>query len=296
MLVLVTGAAGFIASNTIELLLKEGHQVIGIDDFSTGSPDNIINHINFDFIEGDYGDPKLISKLRVDSCMHFGGYISVAESIKKPEKYFNNNVGKTFSLLESLASTQFIFSSSCAASEPKNSPYALSKLMVEQALRDSNRFNRGILRYYNAAGATKTHPETHSPETHLIPLTIDAALNGNKLKIFGRDYDTPDGTCIRDYIHVLDLANAHIKLLDRLKWDDYINLNLGTGTGHSNLEIVKSVEKIIDRKIDLEFDSRREGDATSLVAKRISYTKRVLNWKPEYSLEDIIQDTWESRR
>ena len=292
--ILVTGAAGFIASNTIELLLKEGHKVIGIDNFSTGFFQNVIDHPDFEFILGDYGDPKITGRLIVDSCMHFGGYISVAESINYPEKYLNNNVGKTLSLLENVSTKQFIFSSSCAASQPENSPYALSKLMVEQVLSVCTDFNRGILRYYNAAGGTKDHPENHSPETHLIPLAIDAAKNGTTLKIFGNDYDTHDGTCIRDYIHVKDLARAHLLMLDYLNRYEELTVEVGSGSGYSNLEVIQMIEQTSGKKINIEFVSRRSGDAPRLVA-RTSMARDILGFKTEYNLENIIKDAWECR-
>jgi len=299
MKILVTGAAGFIASNTIELLLENGHEVIGIDNFSTGDRDNVPEGI--EFIEGDCGDTNLILSFKnIDACMHFAGSIITSESIISPDYYFNNNVANSLRLLNALAIMNvkyFIFSSSAAA-EFRNSPYGESKYMIEQALywmTKQYRIRGASLRYFNAAGGTKKHPENHYPETHLIPKCFDSIKNGKKMKIFGNDYNTPDGTCIRDYIHVSDLAKGHLAALYSLNDHIYFKLNLGTGVGYSNFEVVKTIEEVTGKKIDLEIVERREGDPDSLVAF-IDSTNQFIDWNPQQSsLTEIIKDTWECR-
>jgi UDP-glucose 4-epimerase len=297
--ILVTGAAGFIASNTIELLLKSGHEVVGIDNLSTGSRVNIPEGI--EFIEGDCGDIELILSLKnIDACMHFAGSIITSESMTNPDYYFNNNVANSLKLLNALAMMHvkyFIFSSSAAA-KFRDSPYGESKYMIEQALywmAKQNRIRGASLRYFNASGGTKKHPENHYKETHLIPNCFHSLENNEKMKIFGNDYNTPDGTCIRDYIHVSDLAQGHLDALNSLNEHTYIQLNLGTGIGYSNLEVVKTIEEVTGKKIDLEMVSRREGDPDSLVAS-VELTNQFINWNPQRSsLKEIIKDAWEFR-
>ena len=310
MKVLVTGAAGFIGGTTIEYLLEEGHQVVALDDLSSGQVGNIPQGV--EFIHGKCGDEALAPRYRgVEACIHFAARIEAGESMIRPEEHFENNSGETFRLLRILVGMgvdRFVYSSSCAVygtakavlkeSDPTvpESPYGQSKLIVEQGLRwltQQGRIRGASLRYFNAAGGIPSHPERHNPETHLIPLAL-AVANGDrpKLSIFGSDYDTPDGTCIRDYIHVSDLARAHIAALVALDVNQHLTVNLGTGIGHSNREVVQMVRDVTRKTFSVDFVERRAGDPASLIADN-TLALQIMNWSPyESSVQQIVEDAW----
>jgi UDP-glucose 4-epimerase len=251
-----------------------------------------------------------------DACVHFAAKIEPAESMKNPETFFNNNVASTFRLLDALVQSdveRFVFSSSCAvygdqmvmpideerATQPQ-SPYGQSKLMVEQALGWLARLGRmrsATLRYFNAAGGTPAHPERHDPESHLIPLTLDtAAGRRDHLDIYGSDYPTPDGTCIRDYVHVSDLAEAHVLAITALEQHDDLTINLGTGVGSSNREVVDTVKRVTGIDFEVRYVDRRPGDPAVAVAAN-GLARDILGWRPERSdLEGIVIDAWGVRR
>lgn len=315
MRLLVTGVAGFIGSTTAEHLLAGGHEVVGIDTLWSGRADNVPSDV--DFIEGNCGDDQIIRSLGAfDACVHFAARIEPGISMLTPEVFFANNVGATFRLLEALVESgtpRFVFSSSCAVYgdplelpiterhplDPK-SPYAQSKLMVEQALRwfvSEGRIRAASLRYFNAAGGTPGHPEHHQPEIHLIPIALDVALGRRPyLEIYGDDYPTPDGTCIRDYVHVADLADAHILAIDALESREELTLNLGSGVGHSNREIVSAVQEVTGKHFDTRYVARRPGDPAAAVASN-ELAREILAWEPRRStLETIINDAWTSHQ
>lgn len=311
MRVLVTGAAGFIGSTTAELLLDLGHEVVALDNLTSGAASNV--PARADFVAGDCGDQDLVGSLgRFDACVHFAAFIEPSQSMSSPERFFANNVGATFELLETLVAggtSRFVFSSSCAVygdrsgtpfdeSSPTrpHSPYGESKLMVESALRwlaQCGRLRAASLRYFNAAGATPAHPERHLPETHLIPIAFEAAVGQRShLEIFGDDYATPDGTCIRDYVHVSDLALAHARAIDALESHDHLIVNLGTGVGSSNLEVVDAVKRVSGTDFEVRIGPRRPGDSAAAVASN-TLARDVLHWVPERSdLDRIVADAW----
>ncbi len=311
MRVLVTGAAGFIGSTTAELLLDEGHEVVALDSLVRGRRENVPGRATF--VEGDCGDVELVKSLGgFDACVHFAARIEPADSMAFPETFFSNNVASTFRLLEALIQSgveRFVFSSSCAvygdqvempidedrATRP-HSPYGQSKRMVEEGLGwlvRQGRLKAASLRYFNAAGGTLAHPERHTPEIHLIPIAFDAA-NGKRshLDIFGADYPTPDGTCIRDYIHVSDLADAHVAAITALETQPELVLNLGTGVGSSNRQVIDMVMKVTGAEFDVRFVGRRDGDPAAAVASN-ARARAALHWEPSKSdLENIVTDAW----
>lgn len=311
MRILVTGAAGFIGSTTAELLLSQGHDVVGFDNLVSGRRDNVPRRA--EFVEGDCGDVDLVRSLgSFDACVHFAARIEPGESMKFPERFFANNVASTFRLVETLVETgieRFVFSSSCAVygdqveipidedRPPRpHSPYGQSKLMVEQGLQwmvELGRLRAASLRYFNAAGGTLAHPERHSPEIHLIPLALDvAAGRRSHLDIFGDDYPTPDGTCVRDYIHVSDLAEAHSLAITALGEHPGLTLNLGTGVGSSNREVVDEVKRATGRDFDVRYVARRPGDPAAAVAAN-ERAHELLGWRAQRSdLGSIVADAW----
>jgi len=313
--VLVTGAAGFIGSTTAELLLSRGHEVVALDNLSKGRIENVPGGAYF--AEGDCGDEALVQTLgSFDACVHFAGRIEPAQSVVNPEEFFANNVGSTFSLTRALVRMgveRFVFSSSAAVygnqvempideDRPTvpESPYGQSKRMVEEGLHwlaESGRLRVGSLRYFNAAGSTLAHPERHNPEIHLIPLALDVVLGvSDHLNIFGDDYPTPDGTCIRDYIHVMDLAEAHILAIEALADHRELIVNLGTGTGYSNRQVVEMVRKVTDSDFDFRIAPRRSGDPAAAVADN-RRARDVLGWIPVHSsLENIVASAWAARQ
>lgn len=311
MRVLVTGAAGFIGSTTAELLLEKGHDVVALDNLVSGRAENVPTKATF--VEGDCGDEELVESLGTfDACIHFAARIEPGESMKYPEVFFSNNVASTFRLVNALVRSgvdRFVFSSSCAVygnqvempidesrAVAPHSPYGQSKLMVEQGLRwlvDCGRLRAASMRYFNAAGGTLKHPEQHRPEIHLIPIALDVAQGKrDHLDIYGNDYPTADGTCVRDYIHVRDLAEAHVLAIGALEEHAGLVLNLGSGVGYSNRQIAETVQRITGTTIDIRYTDRRPGDPAAAVASN-DLARKVLNWQPEHSqIERIVADAW----
>lgn len=315
--VLVTGGAGYIGSQTCKALARLNYLPVTYDNFSNGH----VSNVRWGPLEkGDIQDTEhlvsVLLKHKIQSAIHFAAFCYVEESIRKPDLYFKNNVQGSLSLIEALLETKvlkLVFSSSCATygapvefpideNTPQRpiSPYGQSKLIVEQKLtelRQLKHLDSISLRYFNAAGADLDGEigEDHLPETHLIPLAILAALGkGPRLKIYGTDYETPDGSCIRDYIHVMDLADAHTKALRLL--DQTQNyppaLNLGTQNGFSVLEIIGAVEKITQRKVPADFVERRAGDPPRLIAE-FKLAQKELGWSPKRSnLDQIIKSAY----
>ena len=314
--ILVTGGAGYIGSTTAHLLARRGFQVVVVDDLSRGHEHNLrglpFHRLNLAEM-GALAD--VIARERVDAVIHFAAYIAVGESTQKPEMYFSNNVGGTISLLNAMAQAgvkRLVFSSTAAVYGmpeidpiPESSalhtlsPYGESKLMIERILGwlDQCSGLRSIaLRYFNACGADPESElgEEHDPETHLIPLLLKAVVTGNPITLFGDDYDTPDGTCIRDYVHVLDLAEAHVLAVQRLLAGGASDaFNVGTGAGHSVMEVLRAVEEVTGRTVPYHIGPRRAGDSPSLVANS-EKLKRELKWKPRYpELTDIVATAWQ---
>jgi UDP-glucose 4-epimerase len=315
MKILVTGGAGYIGGTVTRLLLAEGHSVTVCDNLCHSK--RLAVAANADFVEGDVADrvllEKTLSRGRFDGVMHFAALIEAGESMKRPEIYFRNNTAATLSLLEAMLSTghdRLVFSSTAACyGEPESTPiledaklaptnpYGESKLMVEQMLRWLN-VSHGLkyasLRYFNVAGAIEGYGEAHEPESHLIPLILDVALGRRpNIKVFGRDYPTKDGTCIRDYIHVRDLAEAHLLALGALN-DDKSRLifNIGNGQGFTVLEVIESVRRVTGRPIAVEECPRRPGDPAVLVASS-EKIQAELGWKPQFAeLDRIIASAW----
>ncbi len=318
MKVLVSGGAGYIGSITVEVLKKQGFTPIVFDNLVTGHRESVSG---VKLYEGDSKtDTELLDKIfkeeRPEAVIHFAAWSLVGESMENPQKYFLNNTYGSLNILKSMMENKvmkFVLSSTAAVygepekvpideDDPKNpiNPYGESKLMVEKALKwygISNGLQSAALRYFNACGALLdgSKGEDHDPESHLIPLAIQTALGKRKeFKIFGNDYKTPDGTCIRDYIHVLDLAEAHIaalKSFDQGK-KGFNAYNVGTGKGLSVLEVVKMVKEVSKVDFDSPFGERREGDPNQLVAKA-DKIKKELNWQPKYSdLKTIIESAW----
>jgi len=317
MRVLVTGGAGYIGSAMTEALVLAGHHVIVYDNLSRGHRDAVISDAAF--VEGDLLDAETLrgalTRQRVDAVIHMAGVALVGESMKKPALYYRTNVTGGLTLLEAMreaGTTSIVFSSTCAvygmpatvpieettSTNPVN-PYGESKLAFERALHwyhDAHGFRAISLRYFNAAGATERCGERHDPETHLIPLVIDVAAGSrSELTIFGDDYPTRDGTCVRDYIHILDLAQAHILALEALERGDAPNdaYNLGCGgDGHTIREVIDCARRVTGREIPARVGPRRDGDPPALVASSASIA-RELGWRPKHQqLEEIIESAW----
>ena len=314
--ILVIGGAGYIGSQMVKDLLRAGYGVITLDNLSTGYRDAVTGGI---FIQGDLGDAALFDHLfsthRIDAVMHFAAYSIVGESVQDPLKYYQNNLGKTIELLNTMIRhrlKRFIFSSSAAVyGEPESlpineehpckpvNPYGESKYAVEQLLKachSAYELQYICLRYFNAAGADESGEigERHNPESHLIPLVLQTALGKRDyIRIFGTDYLTPDGTCVRDYIHVSDLTSAHLLALEfLLKGGESSVFNLGNSKGYSVREVIESARKITRRPIPVIEAERRAGDPATLVADS-DKIRRVLNWKPQYEeLDTIIKTAW----
>jgi UDP-glucose 4-epimerase len=319
MKVLVTGGAGYIGAVTVSQLHKIGHEVVVFDSLKHGDQKRIKD---FPLVVGETTNfeqiRQAIRDYRVDAVIHFAAWIEMGESMKDPGKYFFNNVNGSLQLLNAMVAEhvdKLVFSSTAGVygnpvnipikeDDPKNplNPYGESKLMVETMLKYFDQIHslRSIsLRYFNAAGALPGGKlgECHKPESHLIPNIIKAVLNDEEFHLFGDDYKTKDGTCVRDYIHILDLASAHILSLDALgkghKTDIY---NVGTGNGYSNKEVLDTIEKISGKKVKLAIDPRRPGDADTLVADN-SKIRNELKWKATHSdLKLIIQTAWDWHR
>jgi UDP-glucose-4-epimerase GalE len=311
--ILVVGGAGYIGSHAARALRRAGYQVLIYDNLSTGHRRLAEG---FELVVGDLSDRQKLQPAlsRVDAVMHFAAHAYVGESVENPRKYFRNNVESGLSLLNATLDAgvrRFIFSSTCAVygmpalvpitedtpRQPVN-PYGATKLTFEFALEAYARaygLRFASLRYFNAAGADESGDigELHEPETHLIPLALAASTLGNtELQVFGTDYPTADGTCIRDYIHVNDLADAHVRALQYLEKDgDSIALNLGTGNGHSVLDIIHAIEAVTGNAVRRSVVPRRPGDPPALVAAP-ERAQRVLGWKATRSLVDIVSTAW----
>ena len=314
MRILVTGGAGYIGSVTCEMLLDRGHQVAVIDDLSRGHaaavPAGATLHV-----ASILDVPRLEEILdheRPEGVLHFAASSQVGESMRDPGLYFRNNVGGIMSVLDAcvrVGCNRVLLSSSAAtygdpdtipipegAPTVPTNPYGESKRIGEQILEWYRRIHGvryGSLRYFNAAGASPSRGEDHTPETHLIPLALAAAAGtGQTLHVFGTDYPTPDGTCVRDYVHVLDLADAHILALEKLTQQDGMILNLGSSTGFSVLEVVRTIEKVTAMRVPWEAAPRRPGDPPRLVASH-ERARAVLGWSPRHaSLESIVASAW----
>jgi len=312
MKILVTGGAGYIGSACTEYLLDKGCKVTVFDSLVTGHRGAVDKRA--EFVKGDLSDRNLIiSVLKnggFDGIMHFAAYSLVGESMTNPGKYFQNNLGAGINLLDGAVEGKvksFVFSSTCATyGEPTQipipetekqspiNPYGESKLMFEKALKWYNQIfglKYAALRYFNAAGATKQFGEDHSPETHLVPLVLKVALGKMKsINIFGEDYPTPDGTCIRDYIHIIDLAQAHELALSAPRSGHY---NLGTGNGYSVKQIIDVSRKVTGHKIPADIVERRPGDPPRLIGCS-ALAKKELGWKPQFeNVEAVIQSAWD---
>jgi len=312
--IFVAGGAGYIGSHTAKALARAGHDPITIDDLSTGNEWAVRWGR---LIRGDIGDRELVERVlrseQIDSILHFAACAYVGESMTDPQKYFRNNVVNSLSLLDAARAAgvrKIVFSSSCATyGEPQHlpldethpqlpvNPYGESKLFVEKAMRwygAAYGLQWIALRYFNAAGADMDGEigEMHQPETHLIPLVIEAARQGERLRIFGADYPTPDGTAIRDYIHVEDLAQAHILALKYLsRGGESGAFNLGTGRGYSVREVIAAVERCTEKKVAFTEEDRRAGDPAVLVAGA-ERARSVLGWQPGHDLDSIVATAW----
>jgi len=313
--VLVVGGAGYIGSHTCLDLANKGYKPVVFDNFSNG---------HREFVkwgpaeEGDIRDrarlDEVLAKHKPSAILHFAALIEVGESVKDPVAFYDNNVVGTLTLLSAAQAAginAFVFSSTCATyglpqSVPLDeqhrqvpiNPYGRTKHIVEQVLADYDQYKglrSVILRYFNAAGADFEGRigEWHDPETHAIPLAIDAALGRRQgFKVFGSDYETRDGTCVRDYIHVLDLADAHVRAVEYLlRGGDSVALNLGTGTGTTVKELLGAIEDVSNRPFPVEYIGRREGDSHTLVANN-DKARDVLGWVPQYDLSQIISSAW----
>ncbi len=317
MAVLVVGGAGYIGSHAARALRRSGYEVIIYDNLSTGHR-RLAD--GFPLVEGDIGDPSRLQPAlsRADAVMHFAAHAYVGESVENPRKYFRNNVESALCLLNATMDAgirRLVFSSTCAVygvpvkvpitednpREPVN-PYGTSKLFFEHALEAYDKaygLKSARLRYFNAAGADESGDigELHDPETHLIPLALAAAAPGSaQLKVFGSDYPTPDGTCIRDYIHVNDLAEAHVRALQHLEKNaESLSLNLGTGRGYSVLEVIQAAESVVGQPVRRQIGPRRAGDPPALVANA-SRAEKTLGWKARYGLAEIVSTAWDWMR
>ena len=316
MKLLIPGGAGYIGSHMVKYAQERGHEVIVLDDFSTGHEwavkDCEVLHVN---LLDQEKLAQLIKGRFFDGVIHFAAKSLVGESVRKPELYYRNNIVGTLNLVNEMLKNDvryLVFSSTAAIfgnpvsgriSEncPRNptNPYGQSKLMVENMLQDicsAYDFNATCLRYFNAAGADKSGEigESHDPETHLIPNILKSILAaGDPLKVFGNDYDTHDGTCVRDYVHVTDIAQAHLLSLDyMMEISGFSAFNLGNGNGFSVLDVISSCERVVNKTISYDLDFPRPGDPAILVADS-SAALREINWKPKFNdLEVIIQSAW----
>ena len=319
MSVLVTGGAGYIGSVTVEALRAAGEDVVVLDDLSNGHREAVDARVPF--YEGKVGDSALLQNIvashGIKQVVHFAAFISVPDSVKEPLRYFANNTARVVDLLGSLQTCgveNIVFSSTAAVyGEPEytpidemhpkkpTNPYGLSKYFVEQIL-DWADIAHGMthvaLRYFNASGAAGTRGEDHHPETHLIPLILQVALGKRThVNIYGTDYPTPDGSCVRDYIHVADLADAHVKALRYLKdgkgRKKSQKINLGNGRGFSVLQVIEAAEKVTGMKISVREEARRDGDPSVLIAAS-DKAREVLGWTPRYpELESIVRSAWD---
>jgi UDP-glucose 4-epimerase len=320
--ILVTGGAGYIGSHVVLLLIQKGYEVLVLDNLVTGHRDVIESVLRVPLIIGDVGDNRLLqtvfSEHQIDAVLHFAAYAYVGESVANPAIYYRNNTANTLTLLESMMNAgvdKIVFSSTCATygiprslpiaedhpQQPIN-PYGKSKMMIEQMLKDFDGaygLKSVVFRYFNAAGADPGGMlgEQHFPETHLIPLILLGLINNAKpISIFGTNHLTNDGTCIRDYIHVSDLAEAHFLGLQYLLGNGVSEVfNLGNGKGFSVMEVIKTCEKVTGKMVNTILASPRKGDPEILVGDyKKAYGK--LGWSPRYSLEEMIEHAWQWHR
>jgi UDP-glucose 4-epimerase len=314
MRILVTGGAGYIGSFATRLFRERGHPVWVIDNLTAGHRQACADAL----IVGDLADTALLDRIlgeqKIEAVVHFAALALVGESVRQPARYYHNNLSCTLGLMELMRKHgiwRFVFSSTCATygtpqnvpiteDEPQKpiNPYGNSKLAVELALKDyaaAYGWGVALLRYFNAAGASRDGSlgEDHDPETHLIPLVIQAALGQRPaIEVFGTDYPTPDGTCIRDYVHVEDLVEAHLLALERLTPGQSIICNLGTGRGNSVREVIRAVEEVSGRSVPVREGPRRAGDPPALVATA-ARAKELLNWEPRYAdIGAIVETAW----
>lgn len=316
MKILIVGGAGYIGSHMVKRLATAGHKVVTLDNLSYGYRDAVKYG---EFIQGDLGDEKILDSIfhdgSIDAVMHFAGFIQVGESMTKPSMYYQNNVSNTLILLDAMLRHQvknFIFSSTAAIfgepdytpidekhnKQPIN-PYGHSKLMIEQVLDDYDTaygLRSTCLRYFNAAGADPDGElgERHIPETHLIPLILQAASGRrDDIKVFGDDYATDDGTCVRDYIHINDLCDAHLLALElMIKNNKSARFNLGNGKGFSVNQVIDVAKKVSGKDFKVTIEPRRAGDPAVLVADA-NLATQTLNWQPKFAqLEDIVRTAW----
>ena len=315
--VLVSGGAGYIGSHMVKLLLENNIDVVTVDDLSSGHREAVVGG---EFVRGDVGDracmEAVFGRWRIDAIMHFASFIQVGESVSDPSKYYRNNLVGTLALLDAAVASdikQFVFSSSAAIfGEPVHtpideehptqpmSPYGFSKLAVERVLADYDRaygLRSVSLRYFNAAGADPEggHGEAHEPETHLIPLILQVASGRRQsVTIYGDDYPTPDGTCVRDYVHVADLCEAHLLALEYLRRNNRsAAFNLGNSRGYSVKDVVGAVERVVGRSVPIECHDRRPGDPAILVADS-ARAKAELGWRPRFDdIDTIVRHAWQ---
>lgn len=318
--ILVTGGAGYIGSHAVLALQRAGYKVVVLDNLVYGHRDIVEKVLQVELVVGDTSDRPLLDQLfashEIAAVMHFAAYAYVGESVTDPAKYYRNNVVGTLTLLEAMLAAsinKFVFSSTCATygvpqtvpipeDHPQNpiNPYGMSKLMVEQILADFDRaydFKSVRFRYFNAAGADPTGQlgEDHNPETHLIPLVLMAALGKREsVSVFGTDYPTPDGTCLRDYIHVTDLAEAHVLGLQYLlKGGDTGIFNLGNGNGFSVKQVIEAAQQVTGQEIKVVECDRRPGDPPALVGSS-DKAREILGWHPQYAdLKEILTHAWQ---
>jgi UDP-glucose 4-epimerase len=317
--ILVTGGAGYIGSHAVLALIKAGYQVVILDNLVYGHQDLVENVLQVELIKGDIEDRPLLDQIfqthNIEAVMHFSAYAYVGESVSNPDKYYRNNVVATLTLLEAMLSAsikKFVFSSTCATygvpefiplteDHPQNpiNPYGATKLMVERILADFDiayGLKSVCFRYFNAAGADPSGllGEDHNPETHLIPLVLLTALGKREsISIFGTDYDTPDGTAIRDYIHVSDLADAHILGLEYLlNGGESEVFNLGNGNGFSVREVIAAAQEVTGINIAVQECDRRAGDPPILIGSS-EKAKKILGWQAHYlDIKDIVNHAW----
>jgi UDP-glucose 4-epimerase len=319
MRVLVIGGAGYIGSHTVRLLNQTEHEVWVYDNLSMGHRASVPAE---QLIVGELADTKLLEQTlrdkNIDAVMHFAAFTEVGESMLAPAKYYQNNVIATLGLFESMRRMgvhRFVFSSTTATyGQPERipiaedtpqipiNPYGFTKLVVERALKDYARaygFAGAALRYFNAAGAASDGSigEDHKPESHLIPLVLQVALGQReRIHVFGDDYPTPDGTCIRDYVHVEDLAAAHLAALERLEEGKVIEVNLGSGVGYSVMQVINACRKVSGQSIPVVNSPRRAGDPAKLIADS-ALAKTLLDWQPKYTtIEQIVETAWNWHR
>lgn len=314
--ILVAGGAGYIGSHTAKYLQKKGYNVIILDNLVYGHKEAVLEA---KFEQADLKDKEAINKIfkkyKIDAVVHFAAFAYVGESVTEPKKYYQNNVVNTLNLLDAMVENDvknIVFSSTCATygnpqympldeKHPQNpiNPYGKTKLMIEQIMEDYDTaysLKFAALRYFNAAGADYQGElgESHNPETHLIPLVLKA-IKGEipKITVFGTDYDTPDGTCVRDYVHVEDLADAHMLALEKLFKDGKsLKINLGTGVGNSVKEVIEAAQEVTGQKVPLEYGERRAGDPDKLFATN-AFAKEILGWNPKYTdIKKIIETAW----